>query len=113
MNIKQDYDNGLLTILLDGELDASSAISVDDVIKEAYDREQYNIVFDCQELKYISSAGLGVFVSYLEEFKEKNGQLLFFGMSDSVYEIFRILGLDRILNIFKSKMDVKTYLDEN
>jgi hypothetical protein len=50
------------------------------------------ILVDCNGLEYISSAGLGVFMSYIEEMKDKNIPLVLFGMKEKVANTFSILG---------------------
>ena len=68
---------------------------------------------NCKDLKYISSAGLGVFVSYLEDFKAKNGKFVFHNMSESVFNVFQILGLDKIMSIVKDEQEAKAVVNES
>ena len=63
-------------------------------------------------IEYISSAGLGVFMSYIEEFKEKNFKMVIFGMKDKVFNTFNILGLDELLTIVATREDAKKKLSE-
>lgn len=70
------------------------------------------ILVDCSALEYISSAGLGVFMSYVEEFKDKNIKMVLYGMSDKVANTFQILGLDELLNITNDKVQAKQLIDE-
>jgi anti-sigma B factor antagonist len=65
------------------------------------------ILVDCSALEYISSAGLGVFMSYIDEFKDKNLRMVLFGMRDKVANTFEILGLYDLLTITKDKGEAK------
>ena len=47
-------------------------------------------------MAYISSAGLGVFVSYLEDLKNRDGKFVLSHMKESVRDVFTILGLDKL-----------------
>ncbi|HEX5170048.1 MAG TPA: STAS domain-containing protein, partial [Cyclobacteriaceae bacterium] len=61
---------------------------------------------------YISSAGLGVFMSYVEEFKDKNIRMVLYGMNDKVANTFQILGLNELLNITIDKDQAKQLINE-
>jgi anti-sigma B factor antagonist len=67
---------------------------------------------DCGALEYISSAGLGVFMSYVEEFKDQNIVMVLYGMSEIVANTFQILGLNELLNITSVKAMAKQLIDE-
>ena len=60
-------------------------------------------LIDCSALEYISSAGLGVFMSYIEDFKKHDINLVIFGLNEKVANVFEILGLDQLLTIKKDK----------
>ena len=105
MEIKQLFDNGILEISIKGDLDASSAIQMDEVMKNAMEENKTKIFVDCSELNYISSAGLGVFISYLEDIRSNDGNFVFYNMSDKVFNVFHILGLDTILTIVKTRQE--------
>ena len=113
MKINQKITDGLLTISIDGDLDASTAMDVDYVIKEAYTSKNYKILVDCKQLQYISSAGLGVFISYMEEFEQNKGSFVFFDMNEQVYSVFELLGLHQIFSIVENELEAKKRLKNN
>lgn len=91
-------------IQIEGDVDASSSIYVDQQIRDAIDRgETSHVLIDCQNLKYISSAGLGVFMSYIAELNEKSMKMTLFGLNEKVAHVFQILGLDNLMSIVKDK----------
>ncbi|GMQ27918.1 STAS domain-containing protein [Algoriphagus confluentis] len=90
---------------LDGEVDASNSVILDEAIQELVQNGSRSILIDGRKLEYISSAGLGVFMSYLEEFQEKEISLKISGLSPKVVEVFRILGLDKLIPIFPDKTE--------
>jgi len=105
MNIEKSYLNHFYIIALNGELDASSALSLDTAIRSAIDLNEKKIIVNCLNLRYVSSAGLGVFISYLSEF-EKNG--IYFALSsvkDNVLTTLEILGLEKLVNILDKLPD--------
>lgn len=99
MEVINTISEGVLRIALIGELDASGAISLDHVIKKAIEDQYYSIVVDCKQLDYISSAGLGVFISYLQDITQHNGKLVFYNMKDNVQNVFTLLGLQNVITI--------------
>lgn len=94
-----------------GELDASSALSLDTTLQNSIDNGEKNILIDCTALQYISSPGIGVFTSRLDELENNKVTLVLFGMNDNVKTVFTILGLDQLLSIVSSEEDAKKLAD--
>lgn len=107
MEVINTISEGVLRIALVGELDASGAINLDHVIKKAIEDEYYRIVVDCKQLDYISSAGLGVFISYLQDITNHNGKLVFYNMKDNVQNVFTLLGLQNVVTITGDLQEAK------
>ena len=103
-SISEDY----LIIEIVGDLDASSSMKLDSVISQASEDEALKIIVDCQKLNYISSAGLGVFMSYIQDFKDKNIFFALFNLSDKVRNVFNILGLEKLIQIYNNQIDAKS-----
>lgn len=66
VQIKRIQEDGIDIIVPIGEVDASSSIELDLVIAKSVGEGYTRILVDCTALEYISSAGLGVFMSYIE-----------------------------------------------
>lgn len=105
IDIKKTTENNYLLISVEGDADASSSIELDKQIRESFESDLKNILVDCTNLNYISSAGLGVFMSYIEEVNENAITFIIFGLSDKVSKVFTILGLDQLLDIKATKED--------
>ena len=99
IHIKRLQEDGADVIVLIGEIDASSSIELDLAIAKSVGEGFTKILIDCHALDYISSAGLGVFMSYIEEFKDRGVKMVLFGMNDKVANTFSILGLNELLII--------------
>ncbi len=110
--ISTENNNGIHFITVNGEIDAGSSIYLDNALKEAMDNGEKKIVADLSGLDYISSAGLGVFISHLDEFKLQNIELALFGINDTVKQVFDILGLEKLLTIENTKEEAIKSLDE-
>jgi len=59
------------------------------------------------DLNYISSAGLGVFMGFIEEIREKKGDIKLSNMSDKVFKVFDLLGFPALYQIFKDESDAE------
>ncbi|WP_373396701.1 STAS domain-containing protein [Algoriphagus halophilus] len=89
-------------LVIQGEIDASNSVILDQKMQETESGSK-SILVDGSGLEYISSAGLGVFMSYLEDFQEEGITLKIFALSPRVFEVFKILGLDQLIDIYESK----------
>lgn len=89
-------------ISLHGFLDAHTAPQLESVFTSLIDNSKYKIVIDFQNLKYISSAGLGVFMAFIETIRENSGDIKLSAMQPNVFEIFDLLGFPMLYEIFKT-----------
>lgn len=103
MEITAVTENRNYIIQIHGDVDASSSIHVDQEVRKAMEEKVDHILIDCAGLNYISSAGLGVFMSYIQELKQKSIRLSLYGMSEKVFKVFEILGLHNIMTIVANK----------
>lgn len=99
MNIHTEKNEDNFKIHLDGDLDASSCLLLDKSIAAALEQGEKKLLVNCSKLAYISSAGLGVFMSYIQEFETDHVDMVLFELSDKVKNVFKILGLDELLKI--------------
>jgi anti-sigma B factor antagonist len=100
-------------INLKGYLDAHTAPKLENNFTQLIDQKRYSIVVNFEELAYISSAGLGVFMAYIEKIRENNGDIKLSNMSDKVYNIFDLLGFPLLYEIYKTEDEaVKKFVGE-
>lgn len=111
IEISNEVDNEYYVIKIEGDVDASSSIHLDQAIDDAIKQNYRKVLIDCKKLNYISSAGLGVFMSHIEEFEAKNIDLVLFGLNDKVKNVFQILGLDQLLTIVDSRENAKQVIN--
>lgn len=112
MKITQEINGNTIVIRLDGELDASSSVLLDEELLKPEIMKFNKVLVDCEKLNYISSAGLGVFISHLQRFEDSQIKLIFFNMQDKVKNVFEILGLDLLMTIVSSYEDAVTVANE-
>jgi len=100
-------------INLKGYLDAHTAPALEENFTQLIDSNKFNIVVNFEELAYISSAGLGVFMAYIEKIRENNGDIKLSTMSDKVYNIFDLLGFPLLYEIFKTEAEAINKFSES
>lgn len=105
MKVTAQNTTDTLTLTLDGELDASSAILLDTELAKPELLNNRKVLIDCAKLSYISSAGLGVFISHLQRLQDANVKLVFFNMQEKVFNVFEILGLDSLMTIVPTEVE--------
>jgi anti-sigma B factor antagonist len=105
--IQTSLENDLSIVALEGFVDAHTAPQFEDAIQKAVDSGTVRIVVDCEKLNYISSAGLGVFMSFIEEVRDRGGDIKICGLTPKVRHTFEILGFQ---DIFEMLDDQQTAL---
>ena len=88
---------------LNGYLDAHTAPQLEQTFQQLLDSERYKIIVNFRDLAYISSAGLGVFMAFIEEARGNNGDIKLVGMSPKVYNVFDLLGFPLLFDIVETE----------
>jgi anti-sigma B factor antagonist len=94
-----DYD----VLELSGELDAHTASQLENALKRLIDNNQHLIIINCEELEYIASAGLGVFMAYIEDVRNMGGDIKLSNMNPKVYNVFDLLGFPTLYDIVQKE----------
>lgn len=79
-------------LVLSGELDAHTAPEFEAALQRALDDGHARLIADGAELDYVSSAGLGVFMAFLEPARDAGGDLVIAALPARVYDVFDLLG---------------------
>ncbi len=106
--------NGDIVILdISGELDAHTAPSLEEAITGLIGQNEHRIIVNCTSLEYISSAGLGVFMAYIEDVRELGGDIKLAEMKPSVYNVFDLLGFPTLYDILEKETEAVAKFNEN
>jgi anti-sigma B factor antagonist len=84
---------------LKGELDAHTASDLEAAIHKCQSGGNFQIIVNGADLMYISSAGLGVFMAYIEEIRENGGDLKITNLQPKVFNVFDLLGFPMLFDI--------------
>jgi len=96
MNVRIEEQDGNMVAILEGNLDTAAAAETEKAMSPLYDVEGKDIIIDCTDLAYISSAGLRIFLSILQNAQGKGIHVYIKGINDSVRSIFTITGFSNI-----------------
>lgn len=96
-----------------GELDAHTASRLEDSLKSLIDQNKYNIIVNCTALDYIASAGLGVFMAYIEDVRSLGGDIKLTNMNERVYNVFDLLGFPTLYDIMDDENQAITSFSTN
>lgn len=92
---------------LSGEIDVFTAPKLKDALIPLTEKKDQIVDIDLQQVTYLDSTGLGVFISALKSTKKHQSHMQLVHLQDRVYRLFKITGLHEIMNI-KGKDEVKT-----
>ena len=98
MDITKNYDGKELTLNVGGRVDTVTSQD----LEKAITSEEGNfdsLIIDFSDLEYISSAGLRVLISTQKKLTKENIPMVINNASDTIKEIFKMSGFDKILAI--------------
>lgn len=98
MNITKVKDNETLTILLEGRLDTTTSPQLETELERCITADIQALIFDFENLEYMSSAGIRV-VMATEEMMSGRGGMKLTHVNEEIMEIFEMTGLVDILHI--------------
>lgn len=101
--VQQSLEGDVTVLSLEGYLDAHTAPEFERAVQTALDDGRVRLVVDGARLNYISSAGLGVFMGFIEEVRERGGDIKIAALVPKVRQVFDILGFQAIYDILDTR----------
>ncbi len=96
---KDSDDSSILMLNLKGFLDTYNSSDFQREINKIIESGSIKLLFNCSELNYVSSTGIGAFTAFLKTLKQKNGDVVLAGLQPKVFEVFQLLGFSKFFNI--------------
>jgi len=97
MQITKTVENDKLTLALEGRLDTLTAPLLEAEVVGKLDGVK-TLVFDFQNLAYVSSAGLRI-LFMAQKVMSKQGQMIVKNVNSDINDIFKVTGFSNILTI--------------
>ena len=98
LNITKNVEGPVLTFTLEGILDTQSAPSLQKEITER-DEGISSIIFDCEKLEYLTSAGLRVLLVAQQDMDDIEGTMIMRNVSSDIMDVFKLTGFLDVLTI--------------
>ena len=98
MNTEIKEIDGKYVVTLAGEMDTAAANEAEEVLKELYQNEGKEVIFECKDLEYIASSGLRILVTILKSTMAKGNRVVLRDVNDDIKNVFKLTGF---LNIFE------------
>ena len=98
MNTKIEELDDKFVVTLEGEMDTAAATEAEEVLKQLYENEGKEVIFECQGLEYIASSGLRILINILKATMAKGNRVVLRNVNDDIKNVFKLTGF---LNIFE------------
>ena len=105
-------DNAVL-VILNGYIDTYNSVYFQKQVNKIVGAGLVNIIFNCSNLNYVSSTGIGSFTAFLKLVKPKNGDIVLLNIQPKVYEVFQLLGFSQFFNIKETIEDAIMHFNQD
>jgi anti-sigma B factor antagonist len=110
MEVIEKKQDGICILALHGRLDANSSEAFREKILQLIEDGTKKVILDCENLDYISSAGLRVVLVATKEIKRNEGKIILCALQDYIKEVFEVAKFDAFLAIGASVEEaIKTF----
>ncbi len=97
-----DKKNDIYLVELGGYIDQANVHLLQQEIDEHIRTGSFKLIFNLQNLIYMSSAGWGVLIGEIKRFRENGGDIKLTNMRPEVYEIYQMLEFYHIISEYPS-----------
>ncbi len=111
-NVQTRTEGSVQILYVKGYLDAHTAPELEDAFNKLIDDKKYKVVVNLKDLNYISSAGLGVFMAYIETMRENGGDIKFSNLKKEVFNIFDLLGFPMLYEFYDDEKEAINKFNE-
>ena len=105
MEIVSHRTNNILMISLAGRLDAFGASQLDEAIKELIKDYDFSIVIDMENVPYLSSGGIRIFLVTEKMLKKRGGGIHLCSVNSYPLKVLETAGFDELFSIYSTKED--------
>ena len=108
VNLEEVEKNIILR--LNGRIDAASSAILEKKINRLVEDNHIVLLLDFAMVEYLSSAGMRLLLSTTKNLAAKEGRLIIFNITDDVFEVIKMAGFERILNICKTEQEALQFI---
>jgi anti-anti-sigma factor len=103
VEIKPERKGDVLVLRFSGRLDAISTPDAEKKVLDMIEKGSYNLLFDFNNIDYISSAGMRMLLAITKKIKTQPGRLALFGVTTNVMDVFKMSGFDHVLDLLETE----------
>lgn len=103
IELQEETEDDIHLFKLSGVLGIEGAHGINQLIDACLKEDVVKIIMDISELEFISSAGIGVFLSYITDLRKKGGDIIFYGMNPDIEYIFQSLDVVDFFRNYRTK----------
>ncbi|PTH58202.1 anti-sigma factor antagonist [Staphylococcus agnetis] len=99
LNIESQKHEHYYDIAVGGELDVATVPELEKVLVPIRQAGTHDIHVNLENLSYMDSTGLGLFVGTLKSLNQNNKELYILGVNDRIKRLFEITGLNDLMHV--------------
>ncbi|MCE2436706.1 MAG: STAS domain-containing protein [Pseudomonadales bacterium] len=110
LKLETEVHEGILVVSVTGRIDTTSVDSFHSAVDRQLQDAEAGFVVDCSDLLYISSAGLRSILLHAKTASKRNVQFVLCCLPNTIKEIVRIAGFDRIITIRETRAQATAFI---
>ncbi len=106
----EKMENDVVILKMIGELDALVAPQLKEKMEKGFEEGKVKYIIDFTEVIHINSLAMGILRGQLKSAKEAGGDVKLSGMNEHIRDIFEMIGLDELFEIYSTEKEaLKNY----
>jgi len=105
LSIARRTQDAVTILSVNGEVDMHTAAELESALQACLEGDDPRIIVNGAGLDYISSAGLGVFMAYIEDVRERGGDIKIAALQPKVFDVFDLLGFPMLFDILDTEQE--------
>ena len=82
-----------------GDVDMRTSKKLQNMLRELVKRKTSPIIINLEEVSYMDSSGLATLIECLQGVRTYAGEMLLYGLSENLQEVFKVLKLDNLFSM--------------
>ena len=111
ISLKQK-ENDVYVVSPAGSIDNSTCSLLDEQIEQLFKLKASTIVLNLEDLKFMSSMGVGLINRTKSRLKEQGGDFAMVNLQPQIKKVFDIMSLLPTMNVFNDDDELDDYLDK-
>lgn len=111
MEINFEKHGNITVVYLQGRFDVYLTEKIEkEIVRLIDDDHSSDFIFNLRDVEYLSSSGIGLFVSVMVKLKKRAKTLVLCEMNSSVKKILDLVEMSTLFNIYKSEAEALEFL---